>query len=420
MPNIWLPYTQMLNAPTPLKVASASGSEITLEDGRVLIDAIGSWWTSCHGYQHPKLVNAIKQQADTLSHVMLGGLIHHPLIEFTAKLCAKLPADLQHVNYAESGSVAVEIAMKIACQYWLNQKQIRTRFIHLQHGYHGDTFLAMSVCDPEGSMHAHLGNLLPQHLCIDLPKDQSDFDVLDQLISQHHSEITAFIVEPLVQGAGGMRFLDAAKLKRTCELMRSYELPVIFDEIFTGFGRTGTLFAFEQVDFVPDLLCLGKGITGGMTPFAATIANTNLYNAFLSPMSDKTLMHASTFAGHALGAAVGIASLELFEDSSWQTNVSRIEAQLKEELAPCEDLSGVVDVRARGAIGVVEMAYSLAPIQQRLIEDLLAQGIWCRPFGNIIYTTPSFNIQPEQLRHITQAICNSVERIASEWHDQLV
>ncbi|MFO1258250.1 MAG: adenosylmethionine--8-amino-7-oxononanoate transaminase [Gammaproteobacteria bacterium] len=419
MPNIWLPYTQMLNAPPPLKVASASGSEITLEDGRVLVDAIGSWWTSCHGYQHPKLVAAIKQQADTLSHVMLGGLIHHPLIEFTQKLCSQLPADLQHVNFAESGSVAVEIAMKIAYQYWLNQNQKRHRMIHLKQGYHGDTFLAMSVCDPEEGMHTQLGDLLPHQICIELPNTESDFDALDTLLSQRHQEIAAFIVEPLVQGAGGMRFLEASLLRRTCELMRAYQLPVIFDEIFTGFGRTGTLFAFEQVDFVPDLLCLGKGITGGMTPFAATIAHTTLYNAFLSQQPDKALMHASTFAGHALGAAVGIASLELFEDSRWQSNVSRIEKQLKQELAPCQGLPAVVDVRALGAIGVVEMAFSLAPVQQHLIEDLLSQGIWCRPFGNIIYTTPSFNIKADQLSHITQAICNSVERIASQWHDQL-
>lgn len=420
MANIWLPYTQMLNAPIPLKVASASGSKLTLEDGRVLLDAIGSWWTTCHGYQHPTLVEAIKRQADTLSHVMLGGLIHDPLIEFTTKLCAKLPDDLEHVNYCESGSVAVEIAMKIACQYWLNQKQSRNRFIHLKHGYHGDTFLAMSLCDPETGMHAHLGDLLPRHIGIDLPQTEHEFETLDKLLSQHHHEIAGFMVEPLVQGAGGMRFLNAPLLKRTCELMRSYQLPVIFDEIFTGFGRTGTLFALEQVDFVPDLLCLGKGITGGMTPFAATIANTKLYNTFLSPGPDKMLMHASTFAGHALGASVGIASLELFEDASWQINVSRIEQQLKNQLAPCQDLPGVVDVRALGAIGVVEMAFSLVPLQEHLVKDLLSQGIWCRPFGNIVYTTPSFNIESEQLKCITKAICNSVERISSEWHDQLV
>jgi adenosylmethionine---8-amino-7-oxononanoate aminotransferase len=417
MANIWLPYTQMQNAAIPFEVKSAHGSTLTLQNGCTLIDAVGSWWTSCHGYQHPKLIAALKRQADSLAHVMLGGLTHQPIIEFTNKLCAKLPATLEHAVYSESGSVAVEIAMKIASQSWYHQNQKRTQFLHLQHGYHGDTFYTMSVGDPEQGMHAQFGDLLPKQCCICLPQTEQAFAMLDLHLSQHQHELAAFIVEPRVQGAGGMKFLDPVLLNKTCELIRHYQIPVIFDEIFTGFGRTGTLFALEQIGFVPDIICLSKGITGGVTPFAVTIANSELYNHFLSVEPGKALMHASTYSGHALGAAVGLASLELFDELPWQSCVAQIENQLIHGLNPCRELPGVQDVRALGAIGVVEMSYDLGPFQQFLINDFAEQGIWCRPFGNIIYTTPSFNILPEQLAQITRSICNSVERISREWHD---
>lgn len=413
MSTVWRPYTQMQTAPAPLVVKSVSGSIITLEDNTKLIDAMGSWWTTCHGARHPKLVAAMEKQLRVMPHAMLGGLTHQPIIQLTEKLTNKLAPELNHAFYSESGSVAVEVALKMAYQFWLNQNQPhKSKFIHLKHGYHGDTFFAMSICDPLEGMHARFKHCLPEQYLIELPQTPDDFINFEKWLSLNHHTVAGLIIEPLVQGAGGMKFLCPQALHKLCEIVRKFELIIIFDEIFTGFGRTGPFFAYEKIGFVPDIICLGKALSGGMTPFAATIASDKIYHQFLSNDEDMALMHGPTFTGHALGAAAALASLTIFEETPWQENVKAIEAQLNRQLTPCLAYSCVQSVRCQGAIGVVELKSSLSPYMDELKRFFIERGVWCRPFGRIIYTTPSFSISPTQLNHITETIRCSVEGLA--------
>ncbi|HVZ99029.1 MAG TPA: adenosylmethionine--8-amino-7-oxononanoate transaminase [Caulobacterales bacterium] len=400
--HVWRPYAQMQTAPAPLPVVRTEGARLHLADGRVLIDGVASWWTACHGYNHPQIITAMHRQLDAMPHVMLGGLAHEQAYRLAARLAALLPGELNHVFFAESGSVAVEIAMKMAVQFHLNRgAQGRTKFVAFRGGYHGDTFAAMSVCDPEEGMHAlFAGALAPQHI-VELPRDAASEAALDLLLARHE-DIAGIVVEPLVQGAGGMLFHDGDTLRRLRRLADKHGVLLIFDEIFTGFGRTGTLFAMQQADVVPDIVTLSKALTGGAAPLSAAVASTRVFDAFLGDDPMRALMHGPTYMGHALGCAAANASLDLFERGDWTDAVSRIAAQLTEELAPCRGFSRVAQVRTKGAIGVVELdaPADVGALTARFVE----RGVWIRPFGRIVYLTPAFVISPSELTQLTSAI----------------
>jgi adenosylmethionine-8-amino-7-oxononanoate aminotransferase len=400
---IWRPYTQMMTAPAPLTAARTEGSRIWLEDGRCLIDGIASWWTACHGYNHPTIRAAVEDQLERMPHVMLGGLVHAPVIELAGRLEALLPGDLNHFFFSESGSVAVEVAMKIAVQYWLNRgDRRRSRFLSFRHGYHGDTFAAMSVCDPEEGMHALFASSLMQQLVVDLPRDDAGFYVFEDMLARAADGLAGLIVEPLVQGAGGMKFHSPEVIKRVVELSRAYGLLVIFDEIATGFGRTGTLFAAEQVGVVPDIMTLSKALTGGTLPLAVTAAREHVYAAFLSEDAGHALMHGPTFCGNPLACAAANASLELFRTEPRLEQVAAVEARLRRGLAACAGMPGVADVRVKGAIGVVEIEGAVDVDALRLA--FVERGVWIRPFGNVVYLMPALNIPAAELDALIEAV----------------
>jgi len=400
--HIWLPYTQMKTADLPVPVVSARGVRLQLADGRELIDGIASWWTACHGYGHPHILKKVAEQLEKMPHVMFGGLAHEPAYRLAQRLAAALPGDLNRVFFTESGSVAVEVALKMAVQFWLNQGQRRTKFVSFRHGYHGDTFAAMAICDPEEGMHRLFRGVVPEQFSALLPTSKQRCSELNDLLAQNREQIAAVIVEPLIQGAGGMKFHDPdvlADLKTLCD---RHGLLLIFDEIFTAFGRTGTLFACELVGVVPDILCLSKALTGGTMPLAATIATERIYEGFQSDDSDAALMHGPTYMAYPLGCAAANASLDLFESESRLQRVAAIEAQLKEELAPCRRAPGVRDVRVMGAVGVVQTDRPVAAggLRARFVE----KGFWIKPFGDVIYLTPPLNIEPADLSGLTGAI----------------
>jgi adenosylmethionine-8-amino-7-oxononanoate aminotransferase len=401
--HLWLPYAQMKTMRPPLAVARTQGCRIVLADGRELIDGVASWWTACHGYNHPHIRTAVERQLAEVPHVMLGGLVHEPALSLAQRLAALLPGDLDRVFFSESGSVAVEIALKMAVQYWLNRgERGRTRFIAFKGGYHGDTTSAMAVSDPEAGFHDMFRGLLPEHFVVELPRDEASAGELDRVLQRHGGRIAALIVEPLVQGAGGMHFHDAAALQRVRAAADRYGVLLVFDEIFTGLGRTGTMFACEAAGIVPDIITLGKALTGGTLPLAATVASRHVFEAFWSDDPKKALMHGPTYMGNALACAAANASLDLFEREPWLAQVQAIAEQMARELEPCRGMRGVKDVRVRGAIGVVEMERitDLDALRARFVE----QGVFIRPFGNVIYLTPSFTINPEELSMLTDAI----------------
>ena len=402
-PHIWLPYTQMKTAPLPLAAVRTEGSRIWLADGRELIDGIASWWTACHGYNHPHIRAAIERQLATLPHVMLGGLVHEQALALANRLCALLPAPLAHVFFSDSGSVAVEVAMKMATQYWLNRGiRNRTKFLAFRGGYHGDTIATMAVCDPEEGMHALFAGLLPQNAIADLPRNEDSEQALETLLERRADELAGIIVEPLVQGAGGMLFHDADVLRSLRRLADKYDLLLVFDEIFTGFGRTGSMFALEAADVVPDIVTLGKGLSGGTLPIAATIATTKVYQAFFDDDPHKALMHGPTFMGNALAAAAANASLDLFAREPRLAQARAIGMAMEEGLAPCRDYDGVKDVRVLGAIGVVELDRidDVNTLKRRFVEE----GVWVRPFRNIVYLTPALTTEPEEMATLTAVI----------------
>lgn len=400
--HIWLPYTQMKTAALPAPVISAKGARLMLADGRELIDGIASWWTVVHGYRHPYIEAAIKKQLESVPHIMLGGLAHKQAYLLAARLAALLPDPLERVFFSDSGSVAVEVALKMAMQYWLNKGQSgRAKIVSFKGGYHGDTLGTMAICDPEEGMHAMFaGALLPQ-LVTDLPDSPERRAQFAALLRAHASEIAGVIVEPMVQGAGGMRIMSPETLKAIADETRSAGHLLIFDEIFTGFGRTGKMFAMEHASVVPDILCLGKAISGGFLPLAATVAARHVFDAFLSDSPGTALMHGPTFMGNALACAAANASLDLFERESRLVHALHIERHLRAGLEPLRRASGVRDVRVLGAIGVVELE---TLNRDAMRARLLAEGVWIRPFGNIVYVTPPLTINDVELAHLTSAM----------------
>jgi adenosylmethionine-8-amino-7-oxononanoate aminotransferase len=407
LPYIWLPYAQMKTTPSPLPVARTQGSRITLADGRELIDGVASWWTACHGYNHPHIRAAVARQLETMPHVMLGGLVHEQALNLARRLTEKLPAGLDRVFFSDSGSVSVEVAMKMAVQYWLNKGvHGRTRFVAFRGGYHGDTTGAMAVGDPDEGMHRLFHGLLPEHVILDLPRDEESEAVLDRMLAARADEIAGIIVEPLVQGAGGMLFHDASVLMHLRAAADRYGLLLIFDEIFTGFGRTGTMFACEAAGVTPDIITLSKALTGGTLPLAATVASRQVFDAFWSDDPMHALMHGPTYMGNALACAAANASLDLFEREPRLDQVRGIEAGLRRGLEPCRGRPRVKDVRVRGAIGVVELDRidDLAALRSRFV----AEGVFIRPFGGIVYLTPAFTIGEDELAKLTAAIVKVV------------
>lgn len=401
--HLWLPYTQMKTAPAPEVVVATKGSYIELADGRKLVDGLASWWTACHGYNHPVIADAVACQLRTMPHVMLGGLVHEPALHLAARLAALAPGDLNHVFFVDSGSVAVEVALKMAVQYWLNKGQNkRSKFVHFRHGYHGDTMACMSVCDPDEGMHAHFKEWLPSNILAELPIDEKAALIFENLIQCEHDHIAAVIIEPLVQGAGGMKFHDAATLQRVADLCHAQGLLLIADEIFTGFGRTGSMFACQEAEIVPDILCLGKALTGGTMTLAATLARQHVFDVFLSDNPQHALMHGPTFMANPLACAAANASLDLFDKEPRFEQVRTIEAALRQGLEPCRGLKGVVDVRVKGAIGVVQL--QKPENMTALKAAFLEQGVWIRPFGDIVYVTPAFTIGLKELDILTKAI----------------
>jgi adenosylmethionine-8-amino-7-oxononanoate aminotransferase len=411
--HLWLPYAQMKSAPTPLAVVGAEGARLKLADGRELIDGVSSWWTTCHGYNHPHIRAAVAAQLQAVPHVMLGGLATEPTLRLAKRLAELLPGDLDHVFFSESGSVSVEIAMKMAVQYWINRGQKgRHRFVSFRFGYHGDTLAAMSVCDPDEGMHGLFKGYLPQQIIADVPRTQEQRETFTQLLRAHRGEVAAVMIEPLVQGAGGMKFHEPEVLRFLRRACDEADCLLILDEIMTGFGRVGPMFACAEAEMVPDIITLSKALTGGTLPLAATIARKHVFEAFLSDDPSKALMHGPTYMGNALACAAANASLDLFEREPRLAQVRTIEAQLRAELEACRRLTGVVDVRVRGALGAVQLSKAgEGPwFRPRFLQD----GVWIRPFGDIVYVAPPFVISSADLSRLTQAI----HRHVAAWSQQ--
>ncbi|MGR5538015.1 adenosylmethionine--8-amino-7-oxononanoate transaminase [Vibrio campbellii] len=412
--HIWHPYTSTLTPLTCYPVASANGVHIKLEDGTELVDGMSSWWSTIHGYNHPHLNQAAHQQIDQVSHVMFGGITHQPAISLCKKLLALSPSNLEHVFLADSGSVAVEVSLKMALQYWHAKGERRPKFLTLRHGYHGDTFAAMSVTDPDNSMHSLYKGFLPEHIfaqsptcgyCDDWkPEDLADFE---HKISQHHQEIAAVILEPIVQGAGGMRIYHPEFLKGVRRLCDKYGLLLIADEIATGFGRTGKLFACEHANIQPDILCVGKALTGGYMTLSATLASKHVADTVCGGEAG-CFMHGPTFMGNPLACAVATASLELIEQGEWKHQTKQIEMLFSELLPKLEQYDLVKNTRWLGAIGVVE---THRPVNMEIIQALFVeQGVWIRPFGKLIYMMPPFISKPEDIEKLVKAIDAALQR----------
>ena len=407
--HVWLPYAQMKTVRAPLPVARTHGSRIVLADGRELIDGIASWWTACHGYNHPHIRQAVERQLALMPHVMFGGLVHEQALTLARRLAALVPGDLNRVFFSESGSVAVEIAMKMAVQYWLNQgARKRKKFLAFQGGYHGDTTGAMAISDPGVGIHAPFRGLLPEHHVVELPQDEETAASFACCLERQADKLAGIIVEPLVQGAGGMRFHAQLVLQRLREAANRYQLILIFDEIFTGFGRTGSLFACEAAGVLPDIITLSKALTGGTLPLAVTIARDKVFDAFWSDEPSDALPHGPTFMANALACAAANASLDLFEREPRLREVADIALALEHGLAPCRGIPGVKDVRVKGAIGVVE--FERIDDLEGLRARFVAEGVFVRPFGSIVYLTPAFTIGAEELAKLTDTVVNVLRR----------
>jgi len=406
--HAWHPYTSIPASPAPLPVRAARGVHIELEDGRKLIDGMSSWWSAIHGYNHPHLNQALLEQANMMSHVMFGGLTHEPAGRLVEKLVDLTPTGLDRVFLCDSGSVAVEVALKMAFQYWHGRSQPqRNRFFTLRRGYHGDTIGAMSVSDPDNGMHHLFAGLLAQQIFLPAPPadtdefDNGQLDETRRLFEQHAGECAALILEPVVQGAGGMRFYRPEYLAALHALCREFDVLLIADEIATGFGRAGHLFACEKANISPDILCVGKALTGGVMTMAATLCSTHVAN-HVCAAEPGVFMHGPTFMGNPLAAAVACASLELLERGDWRQQIQSIECLLRTKLEPARSLEGVRDVRVLGGIGVIQMESAVD--MARAIEHMCRRGVWLRPFGPLIYTMPPYIIQPDELEKVADTM----------------
>jgi len=403
--HIWHPYTSTINPNPVYLVKTAKGVELELSNGILLVDGMSSWWAAIHGYNHPALNQAILDQTQKMAHVMFGGLTHEPAISLAHKLIQLTCNSLQKVFFADSGSVAVEVAIKMALQYWHTiGSPEKNKLLTVANGYHGDTFGAMAVCDPINGMHSLFNNNITQHFFASPPScldDTADIHSFEQLISQHHHELAAVIIEPIVQGAGGMRFYCPDYLVQVRKLCDQYDVLLILDEIATGFGRTGSYFAYQQANIEPDILVLGKALTGGYMTLAATLTTNKVANG-ISHDGTGVLMHGPTFMANPLACSVANASIDLLADNVWLGQVKQINQQLKQELACCIEFSNVADIRVKGAIGVVELkqAVNMKKIQQQFVD----LGVWIRPFNKLVYLMPPYIIKPDQLSKLTQAI----------------
>ncbi len=413
--NIWHPYTSLTSPLKTWAVDHATGVTLHLSEGAEIIDGMSSWWSTIHGYNQPDLNQAIIDQTSKMAHVMFGGLTHEPAISLCKTLADISPSGLNNVFLSDSGSVAVEVALKMALQYWKSVPETnkKHKMLTIKHGYHGDTFGAMSVCDPVNSMHSLYQDILPSHYFADAPTskpDESfnpdDLTDISRILRDHHQEIAALILEPVVQGAGGMRFYHSEFLKHCRQLCDDYGVLLIFDEIATGFGRTGKLFAAEHAGVSPDIMCVGKALTGGYMSLAATLCNDNIATT-IGQGNPGVFMHGPTFMGNPLACAVANKSLALLLSSPWQQRVSAIEQQLKEELLPLNDHPAVADARVMGAIGVIEMKEVVdVPVLQQYFVD---QGVWIRPFNKLIYIMPAYIMTEEELRKLTTAMTGACD-----------
>ena len=407
--HIWHPYSAMQSELPVYLVESASGVRLKLDDGRELIDGMSSWWCVIHGYNHPEINAALKTQIDSMAHVMFGGLTHQPAIELTQLLLKLTPESLQNIFYSDSGSVAVEVAMKMALQYWQAKNQSkRIRFIALRSAYHGDTLAAMSVCDPETGMHRLFNGVISEQIFVEQPACRfgqpctpEDLADLEQTLKLHADETAAVIMEPIVQGTGGMWFYSAQYLKQAKALCEQYNVLLILDEIATGFGRTGKMFACEHAGISPDIMCIGKSLTAGYLSLAATLT-TNEIATTIDQGKPGVFMHGPTFMANPLACTAAIASIKLLTANNWQENIKRIQHQLETGLAPCQSLETVSDVRILGAIGVVEMKQAVD--MKRITEEFVNAGVWIRPFGKLVYLMPPFIISNEDLQILSTAL----------------
>lgn len=408
--HIWHPYTSMIDPLPCYHVDSAKGCEIKLSSGESLVDGMSSWWAAIHGYNHPRLNQAAHQQIDKVSHVMFGGLTHQPAVQLSQRLIRMTDEPLQHVFLADSGSVSIEVAIKMSLQYWVARQQSeKNQLLTVRGGYHGDTFAAMSVCDPINGMHHLFKHALRNQLFAERPElspwddwHEHAMDYLEQWFIDHHQQLAAVIIEPIVQGAGGMRMYHPNYLKGLRQLCDKYQVLLIADEIATGFGRTGKLFACHHAQVTPDILCVGKALTSGYMTLAATITTSDVAHTVSDPRAGGALMHGPTFMGNPLACAVANESLAIIEEGHWQHQVNHIEGQLQQQLLPLMEYDKVVEARVMGAIGVVEMADNIdvAAAQQLFIDS----GVWIRPFGRLLYIMPPYVITDEQLQRLTQAM----------------
>ncbi len=413
---IWHPYASATNAPDVVPVVGAAGVHLELADGRRLLDGMASWWCAIHGYNNPTLNRAIRDQLGQMSHVMFGGLTHPPAVKLAQLLTRLTPPGLNRVFFSDSGSVAVEVALKMAIQYWYSVgRPKKQKMIALRSGYHGDTFGAMAVCDPQTGMHHLFGEALPKHYFAPAPTcrfgapcPDSEMTAITDLLNEHHREIAAVIIEPVVQGAGGMCFYSADYLVQLRALCDAFDVLLIFDEIATGFGRTGKLFALEHANVEPDILCLGKALTGGYMTLAATLCNDRISNG-ISAGEAGVFMHGPTFMANPLACATAIASIELLLSQPWQRNVQRLHRELSAGLAPARDLANVAEVRTLGAIGVIELkeAVDMRKVQPMFVE----RGVWVRPFGKLVYTMPPFVMGSDDVATLTAAMVDVVANL---------